>query len=371
MKLKLSNDLAMINSKTGNLSEFDIIAQYFSNIGNSSVGESGVDESIAGESEAKSDVVGIEKISAEKSSVILGGGDDCALICVANDQQLALSIDTLLEGVHFPANAHPADIAGRALRVAISDLAAMGARPLAFTLAIALPGFDSDWLQQFSDGLNKCANKYQIPLIGGDTTRGPLAITIQVHGTVNKGAALRRSGAQIGDGLYLTGHTGDAAIALDIIQQRLTVTDQMEFFHGRFYHPQARIQFGQNLCGIANSAIDISDGLLADTGHIAKASAVGIRLFANQIPLSPAVLELIETGVISEDKAIEYALTGGDDYELCFSVSPQQQAALEECINKVDLPVSKIGDVIAGDGVHCIAYNGEILEFSRNGFQHF
>jgi len=317
-------------------SEFDIINRYFSGIG-----------------------------AAHGDAVVLSGGDDCALITLGNDQQLALSIDTLVAGRHFPADAEAGDIAQRALAVAISDLAAMGATPIAFTLAITLPSYDRDWLTAFSNGLSSSANHYRIPLIGGDTTAGPLSLTLQVQGTVPRGAALRRSGARVGDGIYVSGFLGDAAAALDMLQGRLSVVDRDSYFHRCFYRPQARLQLGQQLLGRAHAAIDISDGLLADAGHIASASGVGLCLNAGQLPLSPALQGLVENQCITAQQALSYALTGGDDYELCFTAPRRDFAPV------AGVAVVEIGQVVAGEGVQCLDSNGSALDFSRRGYQHF
>ncbi|MFT5577853.1 MAG: thiamine-monophosphate kinase [Paraglaciecola psychrophila] len=316
-------------------SEFDIIKRYFTGIG-----------------------------AEYGDAVILSVGDDCALISLAPEQQLALSIDTLVAGRHFPASAGAADIAQRTLAVAISDLAAMGAKPVAFTLAITLPSYDRDWLEGFSAGLKKSANHYQIPLVGGDTTAGPLSLTVQVQGSVPVGAALRRSGAKVGDAVYVSGFLGDAAAALAMLEGRLPADDQ-GYFHRRFYQPQARVQLGQQLLGVAHSAIDISDGLLADAGHIASASGVCIRLNADVLPRSKALQRLVDEQLISSQQARAYALTGGDDYELCFTAPPQNFDPLAA------VAVVEIGRVVAGEGVQCLDHSGAVLDFPHHGFQHF
>jgi len=318
------------------LSEFDIISRFFSGIG-----------------------------AEHGDAVMLSGGDDCALLALGDNQQLALSIDTLVAGRHFPVGAAAGDIAHRALAVAISDLAAMGARPVAFTLAITLPNYDRDWLAAFSAGLSSSANYYRIPLVGGDTTAGPLSLTLQVHGSVPRGTALRRSAARVGDAVYVSGYLGDAAAALDILQGRLPAVDGDGYFHRRFYQPQARLQLGQYLRGLAHGAIDISDGLLADAGHIARASGVGLCLSAAQLPLSPALRGLVEQQLITNQQALGYALTGGDDYELCFTAPRQKFDAIAGVI------VTEIGQVVVGEGVQCFDENGSVLDFPCHGYQHF
>jgi thiamine-monophosphate kinase len=320
------------------LTEFELISRYFSAIG-----------------------------PIKSSSVKLGIGDDCAILSLPVGQQLAMSIDTLVAGRHFPDGAQPYDIARRALAVSVSDLAAMGASPVAFTLALTLPDVDQPWLQQFSAGLRDAADYYQLPLIGGDTTQGMLAITVQVHGSLPQNIALKRSGAKPGDAIFVSGNLGDAAVALTLMQQSFDVTSaQQAFLHSRFYQPQAQLALGQQLLGKASAAIDISDGLLADLGHICKASAVAATLYSQQIPLSDVVKDVVDS-----QRALYYALTGGDDYELCFTAPVVQRAEIIACGQSLAVPITEVGVIAAGDGVQCIDQAGAIVDFPHSGYQHF
>ncbi|MGK0441466.1 MAG: thiamine-monophosphate kinase [Pseudohongiellaceae bacterium] len=323
------------------LNEFSIIERYFSNISHSKV--------------------------VASSLIDLGIGDDCSLLSIPEGSQLALSIDTLNANVHFPVEAKANLIAQRALAVAISDLAAMGATPFAFSLAISLPESNLDWLHDFSVGLQKAAETYDVALIGGDTTKGPLSITVQVKGLVPKGEALIRSGAQPGDLVYVTGSLGDAAAALAFMQGKLPIdkADQ-HFFKQRYYQPNARIAIGQSLLALATSAIDISDGLMADLGHIAKRSGCGSEITASDIPLS---FELREA--CSIEQALPYALAGGDDYELCFTVQPDDKAQVLELSELMDVPITEIGYMVESLGVRCLDKNGQAIVMSETGYQHF
>ncbi|MEE8058473.1 MAG: thiamine-phosphate kinase [Pseudomonadales bacterium] len=338
------------------LTEFEIISRYFSDI-QGSPGDCSPDNKSPGKSTSPS----------QSSPVVLGVGDDCALLSVPEGQQLALSIDTLVAGRHFPDNAQSFDVAQRALAVAISDLAAMGACPLAFTLALTLPTVDPSWLDGFSKGLRQAAEYYQIPLIGGDMTQGPLSVTLQVHGTLPFGSSLRRSGARPSDGVFVTGNVGDAAAALAMFKHQIAVdTEQQQFLHSRFYTPQARVELGETLLAVATAAIDISDGLLADLGHICKASGVAAKINSEKLPLSPVLMD-----VVDRDQALKFALTGGDDYELCFTAPAQFRTMLVETSAKFGVPVTEIGQIEEGEGVVCVDGKGQRLQFAFSGYQHF
>lgn len=337
------------------LTEFDIITRYFSDIGTTV-------DAFTFTSENPTDYN-----TSQKSRLIKGVGDDCALLSLAEDQHLALSIDTLVAGRHFPINANPYELAQRALAVSVSDLAAMGATPLAFTLALTLPKIDNEWLQGFSDGLRRAANEYTIALIGGDTTQGPLALSVQVHGSVAKQKALTRSAAKLGDSIFVSGTVGDAAAALAVIEKNLNVDDlQRQYFLSRYYQPQARIKLGESLVGIANAAIDVSDGLLADLAHIAKASHLAARVNSCRVPISPQL-----SAVVNEEQALEYALTGGDDYELCFTVCADRRQQVLDISVSLGLSISEIGKMVAGQGVSCVDKQGDEISFTRLGYQHF
>lgn len=286
-------------------------------------------------------------------AVELGVGDDCAILRLADDQRLATSMDTLVAGVHFPDDAFPEDIGYRAVAVAASDLAAMGASPLGITVALTLPKADEFWLTTFSEGLARAVSEYTLPLIGGDTTKGPLTITVQVFGSLPSKLALMRNGAAVGEKLYVSGTLGDAAGGLSFIQEKWQPEpEHADYVLNRFYRPTARLQLGKMLLGQATSAIDISDGLLADAGHIAAASGVRLNIQSASLPLSAALKSHPD-----ESQARQWALCGGDDYELCFTL-PANLPVPEGC--------TYIGDVTAGEGVDC-----DMLVDTASGYRHF
>lgn len=305
-----------------------------------------------------------------QAGVVLGIGDDGALLQVPNDKQLVISVDTLVADVHFPANAPPDDIAERALRTNLSDLAAMGAEPLWFTLALTLPKnseyLSENWLRAFSRGLFRAANHYEIVLVGGDTTSGPLSITIQVMGCVQPHQALRRDGASVGDFVCVTNYVGDGAAALAVIQQTLSLNAEHEdYLRERFYRPVPRLVEANLLRGIASAALDISDGLVADLNHICESSDLGAVIDVENLPFSPALL-----AVNNIQQVRTWALSGGDDYELCFTVSPEKMPELAMLIAQGKIKASVIGEIIAGSGVHC-KLEGEAFDLPVQGFQHF
>ncbi len=282
-------------------------------------------------------------------SVVLGVGDDCALLQPPEGEQLAVSIDTVVAGVHFPADAEPALIGERALRVALSDLGAMGAKPLWFTLALTLPKVDEAWLQAFSSGLMNAAGLYRCSLVGGDTTRGPLAITIQVHGSVTPGRALRRDGAHVDDLVFVTGDLGDGAAALAVIKKELQVGHAANaYLMDRFYRPRPHIRTGELLSGVASSAIDISDGFLADLEHICTASKVGAAIDVGRLPVSEVVM-----AKASPAERETWMLGGGDDYQLCFTVPRRKAGLVQTWIDNKALNATLVGKIIKRSGVHC------------------
>jgi thiamine-monophosphate kinase len=286
-------------------------------------------------------------------AVDLSVGDDCAILRLGEGERLATSVDTLVSGVHFLEDSFPEDIGFRAVSVAASDLAAMGARPLGMTVALTLPEADEFWLNSFSQGLAAAVSEYELPLVGGDTTRGPLTITVQVMGALPLGEGLLRSGAQVGDDIYVSGTLGDAAGGLAFLLGECQFgPDEAEFLVGRFNRPRPRLALGQKLLGHASAAIDISDGLLADAGHIAAASGVKLVIEPGLLPLSPAL-----ASCDADKQARLWALTGGDDYELCFCLSPEKP---------VPAGCTRIGQVHSGEGVDC----GLDLDLPR-GYQHF
>ena len=272
---------------------------------------------------------------------VLGVGDDCALIPA--NQRLATSVDTLIAGVHFLETTPAKDIAYKALAVNLSDLAAMGAKPYYFTLALTLPKIDQTWLEEFSSALKSCAQYYQIDLVGGDTTKGPLSITINVAGTLPTDKALLRSGAQVGDQIFISNTLGDAALAWWQIQQGEQPSDTLL---EQLHRPRPQIALGQELLNLASSCIDVSDGLEQDLSHILKHSAVGAQLDLEAIPLSAEVSNYINT---SENWCV--ALAGGDDYELCFTANVDQCASIEQLGKTLGVSLTRIGVITQTPGL--------------------
>lgn len=307
-----------------------------------------------------------EQAEQPAEGVLLGIGDDCALLQIPADKQLAVSVDTLVADVHFPADADPELIAERALRTNLSDLAAMGADPLWFTLALTLPDASEEWLRAFSRGLFKCAREFGIHLVGGDTTSGPLSITIQVMGAVHPQQTLRRDGANLGDFVLVTHSLGDGAAALAAIQNKIHFTDaDRAYLLERFYSPQPRLRESALIRSYASAALDISDGLVADLQHICTASDLGAVIYVEDLPLSNALQSL---GNI--EQARQWALAGGDDYELCFTVSPAQMPEIAMLIAEGKLHATLVGEMTAGTKVIC-ELNGESYALERTGYQHF
>ncbi|WP_449430062.1 thiamine-phosphate kinase [Pseudomonas putida] len=292
--------------------------------------------------------------------VALGIGDDCALLDLPPGEQLAVSTDTLVAGVHFPAVCDPLLLGQRSLAVAASDLAAMGATPIGFTLALTLPEVSAGWLQAYADGLNRMAQGCRLSLIGGDTTRGPLSITVTVFGRVPAGQALRRSGARPGDLLCVGGELGNAAGALPLVLGERQADEQVaQPLLEHYWSPSPQFGLGQQLRGNATSALDISDGLLADCGHIAKASGVALEVNLHQLPLSSALVDLL-----GHEAALQAALAGGDDYVLAFTLPPARLAT-------VQAPVHVIGRVLEGQGVTLRDRQGQDITPRQRGYQHF
>ncbi|WP_207060861.1 thiamine-phosphate kinase [Motiliproteus sp. SC1-56] len=298
---------------------------------------------------------------AHGRGVALGIGDDCALLEVPAGQQLAVSIDTLVSGVHFPADAPPARIARRALAACLSDLAAMGAEPAWLTLALTLPAADPAWLEPFGKALAEGAADYGVALVGGDTTRGPLTLSLQVHGWVPRGEALRRDGGRPGDAVFVTGTLGDAMAGLD---QLLHVAEPAPALVERFYRPQARIATGLALRPYASAAIDISDGLVADLGHLMDRSGCGARIDFECLPLSEAL-----RSNYAKQQALSWAGSGGEDFELCFTVPPERLAAFEAALAEHTVPVTRIGTLESQPGLRMTGADADVA--SRGGYRHF
>jgi thiamine-monophosphate kinase len=300
----------------------------------------------------------------------LGIGDDCALLQPAAGQQLAVSTDMLVEGRHFLSTVDPRRLGHKCLAVNLSDLAACGAEPIAFTLSLALPVADPQWLAPFAEGLFALADAHGCELVGGDTTRGPLCISITVFGQVPPGQALLRSGARPGDDLWVSGTLGDARLALEVFRgTRAVPAEVFEAARARMEQPTPRVALGQALRGVASAAIDVSDGLLGDLGHILRYSGVGAEVdAAATVPLLAA-----RAGCgLGDDAAVDLVLAGGDDYELAFTAPAAARAQVEAAGHASVTPVTRIGRIVAGAGVlRVLDAAGRPVTRSFAGWDHF
>ena len=304
----------------------------------------------------------------------LGVGDDCALLAPRPGMQLAISSDMLVEGRHFFADVDPEALGHKALAVNLSDLAACGAKPLAFTLALALPRVDESWLAGFSKGLLALADAHGCELVGGDTTQGPLNICITVFGEVPAGQALLRSGARAGDDIYVSGTLGDARLALEALLGHIQLPDELlAQARQRLERPTPRVALGLALRGIASSAMDVSDGLLGDFGHILKASGVGacIRTDETIKLIAAGAFPSSATGQFDQKLLHQCTLAGGDDYELLFTAPPQHRAAVAKAAAQSETPVTRIGQVEAAPGLRLLDAQGMPVENRFASFDHF
>jgi thiamine-monophosphate kinase len=300
-------------------------------------------------------------------SALLSVGDDAALLKVSDGNVLAVSSDMLVSGTHFFPDADPFLLGHKTLAVNLSDMAAMGATPRWATLAIALPGADEAWLEKFSSGFFALAQRYGVELVGGDTTRGPLNLCVTIFGEVTAQQALRRSGAQVGDEVWVSGTLGDAALALAHLQGRIMLSAAEYAACAPVLHqPQPRVALGLALRGIANSAIDISDGLLADLGHILDASRLAARLDFSALPVSSVL-----RGHLQQPLGKQCVLSGGDDYELCFTAPGARHAELLGIAARLKLPLTCIGRIVAG--LSCLVHDaaGNPLNIEHSGYDHF
>jgi thiamine-monophosphate kinase len=305
----------------------------------------------------------------------LGIGDDAALINPSDNQQLVVASDTLVEGVHFPSAATAMQIGTRALCVNLSDMAAMGARPRWFTLALTLPEekANSVWLADFSAGIAEIAGQFDIALVGGDTTSGPLTVSLTLIGEAPSGASLQRSGAVVGDTVFVSGFLGDGAAGLKSLSINNGNINDSDRLLQRFYSPQPQISAGMQLRGIASACIDISDGLVADLGHICQSSAVAATVYTVQLPIADDVRQL------APDNYLNWALFGGDDYQLCFTVSAENLAVVEQLIESGELDASKIGSIDraseaknnSGNLVTVLDHNNNPIAVNKQGYDHF
>ncbi|HSH30248.1 MAG TPA: thiamine-phosphate kinase [Thiohalobacter sp.] len=319
------------------LSEFDLIARHFTGL------------------------------TPARDDIRLGIGDDAAVVRIPPDHELVIAADTLVAGVHFPPDTDPTAIGHKALAVNLSDLAAMGAEPAWALLALTLPEADDAWLAAFAAGFGRLACESEIALIGGDTTRGPLTVTVTVHGRVPEGQALTRSGARPGDAIYISGGLGAAAAALALAGS-LADPEAMQTCRARLDSPEPRLGLGQALRGLASAAIDISDGLLADLGHLCRCSRAGAEIDVDAVPRHPALARL----AARDDAAwYDWPLAGGDDYELCFTVPDAAQSRLSALAESTGVALTRIGEITPGEGLVCRLADGSVFRPGADGYQHF
>lgn len=319
---------------------------------------------------AEFDLIGIlrARCAVSRADVRLGIGDDAAVVTVPADHELVICTDTLVEGVHFPLMTRAADIGWKSLAVNLSDLAAMGATPAWATLALTLPSADADFVAAFADGFGELAAQHHVALIGGDTTRGPMTISVTAHGFVAPGKALRRDGARVGDQVFVTGSLGDAAAGLRYLarQGNLSHGELRDDLVERLNRPQPRVAAGAVLRNFASACVDVSDGLVADLGHVAAQSGIGIMIDTALLPASPALL-----AVFSDELRLNMQLAGGDDYELAFTVA---EAAVDEMLrdlSRIGCGVTRIGVVVEGAGVQVFDHAGNPHELMKRGWEHF
>jgi len=298
--------------------------------------------------------------------VRLGIGDDCALLKVAEGDLLAISMDTLVSGVHFFADVDPEALGHKALAVNLSDLAAMGAVPAWATLSLTLPQYDPQWLEFFSRGFRNLADRFGVQLVGGDTCRGPLSITVQVHGLVGSQAALRRDAARVGDLIYVTGELGSAALVVEWLRGQAALPPEKEVLRGRLERPEPRVAEALALAPFCNAAIDLSDGLISDLGHICKASGAGARIELSRLPMHSLVRRQV-----AESGDWWAPLAGGDDYELCLTVPMSQQVAFEAAAAGLSTPVTPVGEIVGEPGIVCLGEGGEPMSRLPSGYDHF
>ncbi|MDG6347878.1 thiamine-phosphate kinase [Luteimonas sp. 8-5] len=305
----------------------------------------------------------IRRRAGARGDVVLGIGDDAALLRVPEGKLLAVATDTLNIDVHFPGDTAPADIGWKSLAVNLSDLAAMGARPAWATLSLSLPHADEAWVDAFMDGFVALAAQHEVALVGGDTTRGPLSACVTVHGFVDHGSAMRRDGARTDDDIWVSGTLGDAAAAL--VQWRAGGGGDPAL-RTRLDRPEPRVALGLAIAGVAHAAIDVSDGLLADLGHICAASGVGAEIDLARLPASPLLRERF-------DEAARAALqsSGGDDYELCFTAARSHRDAIDAVASGCGVALTRIGRIAAGSGVRAFTADGRPWQSNRQGHVHF
>ena len=301
------------------------------------------------------------------ANAVLGVGDDCALVDVTNGMDLTVSTDTMVSGTHFFPDVDPEHLGHKALAVNLSDIAAMGAMPYWAMLALTVPNVDHAWLAAFAKGFFDLAAEYNVSLIGGDTTRGPLTLTVTIMGEVPAGAALRRSGAKAGNDVWVSGNVGDAALAVAHRNGKVVLSES-DYHEAvmRLYEPTPRVALGQALRGMATAAIDISDGLLADLGHICRLSGVGATVDLASIPVSA-----IGAKHFASDAGRTAIVAGGDDYELCFTAPPNSRESIAELTDMLGVPLTRIGQIKRGKGVSLLGPDGKAVKVDGRGYDHF
>lgn len=305
------------------------------------------------------------RLGAVRSDVVLGIGDDAALVRVPENTELVLTTDVLVEGVHFLPGAPAHSLGHRALAVNLSDIAAMGATPAWALLALNLPQADEDWLQLFAAGFGTLARRHEVALVGGNLSRGPLSIAVQLAGVVPRGSALRRDGAHRGEALFVSGSPGDAAAGLKHLRGQLPGSaPAAAYLQRRFEYPEPRLELGLGLRGLASACIDVSDGLYADAQQLLLASGCGASIDIERLPVSWALREALG------DSAWQQVLGGAEDYELCFSAPAAHVAAIEALAARSSTAVSRIGTLVAGAGIE-LKSNNTVMQFSPLGFDHF
>jgi thiamine-monophosphate kinase len=311
-----------------------------------------------------------QRTDQPRDDVRLGIGDDAAVLAVPEGQELVVAIDTMVEGVHFPPGTAPADLGWKALAVNLSDLAAMGATPAWALLALTLPAADPNFVEAFADGFAQLAQPHRLALVGGDTTSGPLTISVVVHGFLPPDKALLRAGARAGDAVLVTGTLGDAAAGLHALSNLLREHDPRRslqtYLIERLNRPTPRVTAGAALRELAHACIDISDGLVADLGHICASSGVGAEIDAALLPFSPALITLYD-----DASALQFALGGGDDYELCFTVPMSRLADVQSDLSRIGCGVTRIGRIVEGRDVRVRGADGDWIETGHAGWEHF
>ncbi len=301
-------------------------------------------------------------------NAVLGVGDDAALLAISPGMELAVSTDMLVSGQHFFPDIDPYLLGHKTLAVNLSDLAAMGATPRWATLSLALPAAEVDWLEVFSRGLFDMAARFDVSLVGGDTTRGPLNLNVTILGEVPAGQALRRSGARVGDDIWVSGDLGGAALGLRHLlgEANLADADEIEACLTRLHAPEPRVALGRALLGVAHAAIDISDGLLADLGHILACSETGAEIEFARLPAHPAVAARLPHRLMQR-----CLLAGGDDYELCFTAAPERAHVVLAAAASAGVHVTRIGRITGEPGLRVHAADGSVMRVQESGFDHF